>query len=401
MSIKIYQGNTHTGPTIAVVDDDDEPFELASCTITLTVTDQRGDTLLTHHITLDGLGAVTSSDGLSLQSTSTAGVVINTLSAAETAALPLGWVRWQATLTDSDGNTWPIDQDAWEIATTAPTYTVAHGVTRRDIRRRILSRLGDLLLVTATAEGSTTTFIDQVHLIGEPDAYRGRQILFTGGTVDNLGEERYITGSARTNRSVTMDYDLPAIPQIGDEAEIANFRGTGYRFIDVAIAIDAAVEDAADMAPEPVTLELTDHYNKDLGGVTIPDDWVAVSAVDWREDTDQPWQALSWTSQRLGSGWGVDRARRIITISGERSRYIHDKAVRIYGLRKPLPIPHDDSVTGINSEWLVARAVANLSSAMYRRNPTNERRDMLGYDIENERMVRTRVTKRSQGVIRL
>ena len=198
-----------------------------------------------------------------------------------------------------------------------------------------------------------------------------------------------------------MDYDLPEATALGDQAEIVNFRGTGYKFAEVDIALDAAVDDAADMAPEPVTLDVADLYNKDLGGITIPDDWVAVSAVDWREADDQPWQHLEHEGRRLSSGWGLDRSRRIITISGERSRYIHERAVRIYGMRKPSPIPFDDDVTGINPEWLVARSVANLSSAAYRRNPTTERRDMLGYDIENERMVRTRVTKRSAGVLRL
>lgn len=396
----IYQGNSHTGPTIAAVDGNDDPFELASSTVTLTVQDQRGDTLLTHYITLDGLGAVTSSDGMALESTSTAGVVINTLTQGETDTFPVGWVRWFATLTDSNGNTWPLDDGAWEVRSDTQTFTVVRGVTRRDIRRRALTKLGDLLIVRATEAGSISTLIDRIHLSGEPDAYRGREILFTGGTVANRGEQRYVTGSSRTNRSLTMDYDLPAATAEGDEAELINMRGTGYRFSDIEIAIDAAVESASNMAPEHVIWEVSDTYDKDVGTITIPDDWIAISAVDWREASDQPWQALDFHQKRLGSGWTLDRARRLINISGERSLTLHERAVRIYGLRAPQAIPNDDDVTGINAEWLVARVVAELSSAAYRRSPTPERRDMLSYDLENERIIRTRVTKRS-GAMRL
>jgi hypothetical protein len=399
----IRPGNTYTEPVTSIVDGSGNPFNLAGTTVTLTVRNLRGTVELTHTLVINNLGDVLISDGLALQSTMEAGVVVNTLSAVETAALSDGWYRWQVQLTDSTGNTWDVDEGAWEVRSSTQ-YVVRNGVTRREIRRRILGKLGDLVIVQATDAGSLSTMIDRIRLTGEPDAYRGRQIMLTGGTVANLGEQRYVTGSSRTNRSLTVDYDFPAETAVGDEAELINTHGTGYRFDDVAIAIDAAVESASNMAREPVVLDVTDTYNRATGDLTIPDDWVAVTGVDWRNSSDEPWNALEMAGKRLSSGWGVDRARRLITISGERSLYLDTKAVRIYGLRKPQPIPNDDDVTGINAEWLVARAVSELSSASYRKNPTPEKRDMLSFDLENERIIRTRVTQRSgmgSGVFRL
>ena len=186
MSI-IRPGNSYTEPITSIVDGDEQPFPLNDTTTVLTVADARGDTVLTHTLVINALGNIVTSDGLAPQSTVAAGVVVNTLSAAETTALAEGWYHWLMEFTDTSGITWEVDSGAWEVKA-QQTYRVAHGTTRREIRRRILSRLGDFLLVTATEDGSTTTLIDRIHLIGEPDAYRGRQIMFTGGTVENLGQ---------------------------------------------------------------------------------------------------------------------------------------------------------------------------------------------------------------------
>jgi len=55
----------------------------------------------------------------------------------------------------------------------------------------------------------------------------------------------------------------------------------------------------------------------------------------------------------------------------------------------------DTDTTEVNAEWLIARCVSELSAAAYRRTPTPERERVMGYDLQNEQSIRSRVTKRS------
>ena len=69
--------------------------------------------------------------------------------------------------------------------------------------------------------------------------------------------------------------------------------------------------------------------------------------------------------------------------------------MRLIGQTIPdIPVDDDDT-TEVNAEWIIARCVSELSSAAYRRNPTPDRERVMGYDLQIEQSVRSRVTKRS------
>lgn len=380
--------------TVSLVAGDGGPFQLYNSTVDFVVTDQSGAEVILHTLSVDGFGSVTVSDGLEMVGTAAEGVVMDTLTPVESALLS-GWHRWQVFVTDEDGNRSPdaVVYGGWNFVLQSP-YTVINGITRRELRRRILHELGDVIVVTATANGSNVTMIDQSRLTGEPNAYRGQQCLIVSEGLNN-GEERYVTGSDRSSRSITFDYPLPADTEIGDEAELCNFRGMGYRFDGVHRAIEYAVESASTTATEAVAMDVAASFDRVPGTITIPDDWVSINGVQWRDDDDQPWQNMTASSRTQGSGWSVDRANRTISVGSERGYRIDEKSTRIYGFRRAMVPETDSDIVGVNAEWLVAEAVAHLSKAAYRRTPTREREQMMAIDQQQAGILRSRVLRRT------
>jgi hypothetical protein len=294
-------------------------------------------------------------------------------------------------------------EETWDIdpRTSAPTAPSSGATTKRLLRRKILRQLGDLIVVTATANGTNVTLIDQAHLIGEPDAYRGRSIYFTGGTSDNLGEERYITGSIKTARNVSFDYPLPEATAIGDEAEICNMKGTGYKFQDVHDAIDSAIDNGADMALVPAYELVSSYFDDSAGTVAIPDAWVGIGGIQWRDADDEEWQLLNMSSRAVGSGWSIDRANRVVDIAGYTARRINSKQVRLYGFTRPGALVNDDDTTPLDAEWLVKEAMSQLVYAAFMKNPSPERERVLMMNEQRAAIARSKATRRTGNMIRL
>jgi len=194
-------------------------------------------------------------------------------------------------------------------------------------------------------------------------------------------------------RTITLDAALPAVTALDDEAEVANMHGTGYRFQDVDMAIDAAFEAAADFAPEQVAFD-AGAFNESTQYVEIPADWVAISGVEYRNE-DGAWQRMTYHGRKYGDGWTLDRPSRRVYISGCISNRVNGTDVRLVGQRRPTVPLLDTDTTEVNAEWLIARCVSELSAAAYRRTPTPERERVMGYDLQNEQSIRSRVTKRS------
>jgi hypothetical protein len=392
MTETIKPGNTHEFST-QIFDEDGEPWNLASASVIETIRSLNGTEVYEHTLIVDAFGVASVEDGIVLVGDAINGQIERQLTSIETAALDDGWYRYDLDLIDTTGNRYDIEDGAWKIKS-GSSYVAETGMTRKNIRRRVLSRLGDLLVVTATSTGTDTTLVDARNLIGEPDSYRGRFIRFTGGTVANIGEIRYISGSSRSTRTITLDDALPSATAVGDEAEIANIRGTGYRFQDVDMAIDAAFEAAADFALEQVSYT-AGTYDEDTPYIDIPPTWVSISGVDWQDPDTLVWSRMSYHHRKYGDGWTLDRPGMRVYISGETSARVNGGEIRLIGQDRPTIPVNDDDRTNINSEWIIARCVSELSSSAYRRMPTPDRERVMGYDLQNEQSVRSRVTKRS------
>ena len=77
--------------------------------------------------------------------------------------------------------------------------------TYQELRRSVGNMLGDVTALTATAAGTTTTFIDTISLSSNIEHPRNRDIVITGGHASNLGVIRRVTEADLLSGSVQFD----------------------------------------------------------------------------------------------------------------------------------------------------------------------------------------------------
>lgn len=243
--------------------------------------------------------------------------------------------------------------------------------TRKQLRRDILSDLGDLRVLTATSAGTTDTFIDTVNLPGEVGAYAGREVIFTGGTAANIGEIRYVTGSSATQRAIGFGVSLPAVTAVGDECELINTRGTGYRVQDANDAINRAIRMMRDLSPV-----MTSHDDSVFAkgeGIPVPANFVTIERVQWNDETDADvWHTIKKARALNQRGWFVDHSTRTIVVGNDLMTNLDGRTFRIWGLAEPSELWDDEDTTEVNEDYIVAMAKAVLTSARYLRMPTPE-----------------------------
>lgn len=234
------------------------------------------------------------------------------------------------------------------------------GLTRREIRRMVLARIGDLTITTATAPSGSAQWVDTVALTGEAGQWAGRELLVTGGTPENIGQVRAITGS---NRQATIQFSqaLPADVAVGDEAEIINTRGGGFRFQQVHAAIDSCLVEAN--VQVPVVADVTDPFDRTTRTVTIPDTFNEIFGVQYQSVTGsgtEGWLNVKRAKTLGDDGWAVDHATRTVTVGGGTGSGLDGATVRLHGLgRVPLPV-HDDDVVAVDPSWITYAASAFL-----------------------------------------
>lgn len=274
-------------------------------------------------------------------------------------------------------------------------------ITRRELRRYILRSVGDLRLLTATADsGTNVLFVDTVNLTGEVGAYNGREVLFTGGTAANLGAIRYVIGSSSTARNIQFGIPLPANVMMGDEAELVNTRGVGFRIQDVHDAINQSIASISEVGYlEPAaTTDVT--YTRGTA-IALPPEYVTVEDVQWLDSYDATrFHTIPKSPKPNGKGWWIDHASRTLHITGNLPRlngYPGDsttRSVRVWGLAAPAKLYDDNDQTNINVGWLIANCQAILLKGRYYRMPTAETERLMYDSIQEARGLLPRSTAR-------
>lgn len=232
-------------------------------------------------------------------------------------------------------------------------------ITRKDLRRMVLAMVGDINVLTATANGTTTTFVDAANLVGDSGRYAGRYALFTSGA--NAGQVRYVSGYNGSTHTLTFQSALPNSTATGNELELTNAYGIGVTFEMVHNAINWAIRAARAVARVPDVFEPTDAFDGEGDRtVDLPDDWVMVESVHYQHDDTEAWHNVRKADKLNQNGWAIDRANRTLTITGDWARIAHDRQLRLYGYALPGELNEDSDTTDLDVEWLTYRAASHL-----------------------------------------
>lgn len=268
-------------------------------------------------------------------------------------------LRFRDSLTPSN-----LYETEWQLLSKrqiAVIYTPSfQGYTRRDLRRMVMAKVGDIVLTTATESSGSSTWVDLDTLVGgDAGRWAGREMLITSGTPANVGQVRYINAS---NKQGTLQFarELPFPVFAGDEAEIVNTRGGGFTFADVHNAINHCLLVAN--IQTPITAELG-AFDVTTRAFEIPSEFNEIHTVQTLDPTstrNAGWQTLHASRSMGHDGWRVEPATRSLIISGRSGYGLDGHSVRIYGLGLAPPLVDDEDKAHVDIDWLVHEAAAHL-----------------------------------------
>lgn len=243
-------------------------------------------------------------------------------------------------------------------------------ITRRELRRSVGRTVGDLLLVTATAAGNTTTLTDILNLGTADNSLIGRIGVVTGGTAGNLGRQVRITANTHASGTVTFVPALPQATQTGDQIEFYNERETATGPDTINEAINDAIRDVRGAYRTKVEGDETAWSYDTTAGVEIPEEWNGISGVT-AKDWAGLWRPIPWVDIT------IDTIGRKVFLAN-RSQWLADGLeVKLIGTTEPSLLTSDTDSTEIDPEYLrLAVSASILQSTAYRRmNSVEARQD--------------------------
>jgi hypothetical protein len=267
--------------------------------------------------------------------------------------------------------------ETFDITNVRPAVTVVQpiyrgGISRRDLRRMVAQELGDLILVTATAQGTESSIVDNINLTLENRHYNGMQIRCTvAADARNVQRTATVTVSSQDSRSVNFipPFPMPTMP--GDEFEFTNFRGTGWRPVEYDNAINAAIRRASDEHfTIPYSETLADAYRR-RDEVAIPDGMIYFNGVSYTDRRGNKKRVVP-------TGYSVDRYARTVELKGDYQSRANGASITIHGeIEAPL-LEEDHHQTPIPVEWILTEVKAILQNKAVSQG-SGQNRDRLFY----------------------
>ncbi len=233
---------------------------------------------------------------------------------------------------------------AVEVGTTA-------GSTRGDLRRAIGGLTGDFLLLTATATGTATTFIDDLNLSISNNSIMNRILWVVSGHDDNVGKKRRVTANSRTDTSITFAA-LPQATDEGDVIELWSSQGQGITPDEVNRHINMAISMAADAATV-LDVGASSTFDYTSPTVALPDDIVYATGAQW-QGQDSIWYDVPPADLE------IDAANRTFRIKNQPRELASGRPVRARGAVRAGQLTADDKETGVPYDWLIHQAASTV-----------------------------------------
>lgn len=242
------------------------------------------------------------------------------------------------------------------------------GRTRKDLRRMIGTRLGDLKVLRATADSaSPSVFVDSINLIHSSDFYAGRIALFCGGQAGLIGQQVSVASSSAQNRTLTFNDSLPTAPLNGDELHLVNWSGAGFTPDDYHETINDTILAITDSHYYlPVAIDVVASLDDATNSIALPSTVRIIETVQAYDDY-RGWTDVKKARQGAHDGWWIDRATARIMLPLRRGRTYPQMRITGYG-EQPL-LASDDDLCQVPVEWFVEEAAARLLEKSIQKNP--------------------------------
>ena len=253
------------------------------------------------------------------------------------------------------------------------------GRTRKELRRMVGTRLGDLKVLRASADSaSPTVFTDSINLNHSSDYYAGRIAYFCGGQAALIGVQANVASSSAATRTLTFSETLPVAPLAGDEVHLINWSGVGFtpdEYHNTMNDVIVSITDSHYFVPVAIDVSLS--YDADTNTIQLPTSLRIIESVDYSLPTpynDGQWQS-DWqhlTKARFGGtdGWYVDRpSGRIVLRPWSRATGYPVPQIRITGYGIPPLMETDTDTCSVPAEWFIEECAARMLEKNIQKNP--------------------------------
>jgi hypothetical protein len=239
--------------------------------------------------------------------------------------------------------------------------------TRQALRQEIGRLTGDMLKLTATANGTTSTLIDKLRGYRGDGKLAGRIGWVAAGTAANLYSMIRVTGNVRSTFTVSFtDTLLTSATATGDVIELWNTDGMGFYPDDVNSEINAAIAAVGSLTTAPDEDDSVTAFDVDDPVIDIPADWEFFGGVRWLDTTqteDGVWVEIEATPYNMD----IDPRNREVRLKGTIAQRVDTHTTRLYGDVVSSALSLDTSETSVDAEWLTHYVAYRLLLPMMRR----------------------------------
>lgn len=229
--------------------------------------------------------------------------------------------------------------------------------TRIQLFRDIAAELGDLIELTATSTGTTTTFVS-TDMFYPDGSLNGRECWYVSGTAGNLAKRRLVYDTTESSNTITVTPAWASNSAVSDVIVLVNSRGTGVTIPEIQAKINQLIRRVADelaveAADTPATFDATSPL------IAIPTTWDWVLGAQAVMDSSM---ATVYTSL-LANAYSVQRWDRKVLIAEKMRSLLSGKSVRLIGAISLAELATDAATTTAPASWLTKVAAAELLEA--------------------------------------
>lgn len=263
--------------------------------------------------------------------------------------------------------------------------------TLAQLRTRVAQRLGDYRLLTATANGLATSFIDTINVTTASEYPIGQEILFEDGSV------RRVTGWTDTTGTLTFaTLGATTYTATGKTAVLFNKRGKGFLSSEYKNAINNAINDAWPLGAIQIVSTIGTAFDAAAPSVTVPASIAYLSSVEW-QDSDLYWHVVPPATKTSEYGWIADPASGQFRILGDIAWQIDGYTLRVTGHGRQDVLSADSDTCLLPAEWVVARACYHLAMSALDKDPTYGQ--TVGLYLQESQRLRARLRTMNKGIL--
>ena len=233
---------------------------------------------------------------------------------------------------------------------------------------RLSGLFDDVTDLTATGNGTTTTFVDTFNVNTGSESFDGCEIHFTNGS--NTGLTSRITTTTASTGTLTFTPSRTSTAT-SDTAILLNRRNRGFRYQDYKRAINNAIEEFQGLARIPVLEEIATAFDADVPTIAMPATTLEVYKVEYKDTRMDPdtWVEIRKATPRGGYGWSAEPEGSVIRIEGSPADEADTYTVRLHGYKRQSALSADTDVVPFDSTALVYTAAAQLCLGSIAKDP--------------------------------